>query len=702
MRLDRLMAPKSIAIFGASENPSPGRRILDALAMLGYPGEVFPINPKYETVVGRRCYPSIAALPSGVDAIVFCVNHELVLKPFREAAAHGIGGAVILDHGFAEKGEEGRKMQAEIVATARDAGMAVCGPNCMGILSPHHRTSLYTGTLVDKTPVPGNVGLIAQSGSIAIGLLTDCRRFGFSHIVTAGNEAVTCTADYIDYLCDDPNTRVIATFTETVRNPDRYVAALDKAASRGKPVVVLKVGRSERSARAISSHTGGLAGESRVFSEVLRRHRAIEVRDLEEMTEVLACCQGSRWPKGRNIGIVTASGGQAELILDIAADLGLSLPPLSDAGKAEVARVIGPISGDGNPLDAWGNGKFQTNMPHGIQVMTNEPDIDAVVLISDTNDGQPMAPTRYTPFLAEASRKTDRPCFFMNSRHGLFRREFMEKLREDDVVVISGIRSGLGAIDRLARWNTPAPAGRSPRPMPSPHPAALMAGSAAARRSINEVDAKRLLATAGLPVVPERLVADARSAQTAARAIGYPVVLKAVSDDIPHKTEFGLVAVDLRDDDALAAAFTSMSGRIAALSKPPRDLTWTVQKMIAGGIEVFAGVSRDPDFGLTIAFGLGGVMIDVLQEFSLRMLPLRSGDAEAMVDGMRAARLLAGLRGAPAADVPAVVDCLYRLADFAWENRERLDEIDLNPVIVLPKGAGCIIVDALIVPRRTS
>jgi len=462
------------------------------------------------------------------------------------------------------------------------------------------------------------------------------------------------------------------------------------------------VGRSERSARAISSHTGGLAGEGRVFSEVLRRHRAIEVRDLEEMTEVLACCQGSRWPKGRNIGVVTASGGQAELILDIAADLGLSLPPLSDAGKEEVARVIGPVSGDGNPLDAWGNGKFQINMPHGINVMAKEPGIDAVVLISDTNDGQPMAPTRYTGFLADAAKSTDRPCYFMNSRHGLFRREFMEKLRESDVAMISGIKPGLGAIDRLARWNAPPPAPRTPRNVAAVDPATLNTGKTAARHSINEVDAKRLLADAGLPVVPERLVTGAASAQEAAQAIGYPVVLKAVSDDIPHKTELGLVAVGLRDATALAAAFAAMKGRVDALPKPPRELAWTVQKMVTGGIEVFAGVSRDPDFGLTLAFGLGGIMIDVLKEFGLRTLPLRAGDAEAMLAGTRAAKVLAGVRGAPAADAPAVVDCLYGLADFAWANRDWIAEIDLNPIIVLPKSGGCVIVDALIVPDKAS
>ena len=210
MRLDRLLTPKSIAIYGASENRGPGRRIMEMLDKLGYEGDIYPINPRYEAVLDQPCFATIEDVPEGVDAIVFCVNHRLVLEPFHAAAARGIGGAVILDSGFAERGEDGKKRQAKIVSLARDADMAVCGPNCMGIISTHQKTSLYSGNLIDPGQLPGNVSLVTHSGSIAIGLLTDCRRFGFSHLISAGNEAVTTTADYIDYLADDPNTRVMA------------------------------------------------------------------------------------------------------------------------------------------------------------------------------------------------------------------------------------------------------------------------------------------------------------------------------------------------------------------------------------------------------------------------------------------------------------------------------------------------------------
>ncbi|HXH82744.1 MAG TPA: CoA-binding protein, partial [Candidatus Tectomicrobia bacterium] len=351
MRLDALLRPRSVAVLGASERPSAGRMLIESLDRMGFPGEIYPINPKYETILGRPCYPSVAELPRGVDTLAFCVSHARVLENMRPAAERGVGAAVVFDGGFAEAGDEGRRTQDAIAAICREASIALCGPNCMGVISPHVPSLTYLQALHDPTLLAGNVGLVSQSGSICIGLLTDCRRFGWSHVISSGNEAVLAAVDFLEYLIDDPRTRVIAMFLETVRRPERFVAALDRAADRGKPVVVLKVGRNERTRRAITSHTGGLAGEARVFSAVLRAHRAIEVTDLDEMTEVLACCQ---------------------------------------AARAEVERVVGPITGDGNPLDAWGNGDFATNFPHGLRVLGAEPAFDAVAFCSDSFDDQPM------------------------------------------------------------------------------------------------------------------------------------------------------------------------------------------------------------------------------------------------------------------------------------------------------------------------
>ena len=699
MPLERLLKPGSIAVYGASENRGPGRRILEMLDKLGYGGTVYPINPRYGTVLGKRCYPGLEDVPEGIDAIVFCVNHRLVTEPFELAAARGYGAAVVLDGGFAERDEEGRRRQEAMRAAASAAGMAVCGPNCMGVLSPHHRTSLYTSNLLHPEKLPGNVAIVTQSGSIAIGLLTDCRRFGFSHVVSTGNEAVTTTAEFIEYLADDPHTRVIATFTETIRDPERYVAALDKAADRGKPVVVLKVGRNERTRRAITTHTGGLAGEARVFSEVLKRHRAIEVGDMDELTEVLACCQGERWPTGRKLGVITASGGQAELILDVAGAAGLALLPLSEAGRREAERVIGPITGDGNPLDAWGDGRFDVNIPHALEVLVEEPDVDSIVMVSDSRDDSPMVPTQYTQYLAETAQRTAKACYFMNTRPGLFRQEFADALRAAGVPTVGGARQGLGAVDRLARWSMP-PFEALPEPAATARVAACLGNGNQRRAHINEVDAKRLLGEAGLPVVRERVVGSREEALQAARDIGYPVVLKVAADDIPHKSDLGLVATGLADEAALAGAFDAVAAKLEGLSPPPAHAAFVVQAMVADAVELIMGVSRDPDFGPVLAFGFGGVLVEIFDDVALRPLPLRDGDVNAMIGETRGRRLLGGVRGQAPRDVQAIRECLSALAEFAWAERDSIAAIDLNPVMSLPRGRGCIVVDALIVPRE--
>jgi acetate---CoA ligase (ADP-forming) len=455
MRLEALFRPKSIAVIGASDRPTIGRRLIASLERIGFAGPIFPINPNYTTVSGRQCYGSAAELPEAPDIAVFCVGHARVLDALVAAAERGVKGAVIYDGGFAERGEEGRKLQAKIAEICGDANIALCGPNCMGILSPHERSTTYLQELRDPTGLAGNVGIVSQSGAFCITLLTDIRRFGFSHVVSSGNEAVLVAADYLEYLADDPHTQVIGCFIETVRSPGRFVAALDRAAALGKPVVVLKVGQIDRTRCAITTHTGGLAGDPSSVSELLRAHRAIEVSDLVEFTEALAAAQGARRPVGRRIGLVTSSGGLAELLLDAGASLGVQLPPLSPAVKAEIEDRIGFVTGDGNPLDAWGSGTFLTNLPIALSVLDGSPDHDIVVFCRDNCDGQPFEmpelPMSYLELFVRAAQNSKKPHYLLHSRPGVMNREQVAYLRAAGIPVVGGIREGLGAIDRLAR-----------------------------------------------------------------------------------------------------------------------------------------------------------------------------------------------------------------------------------------------------------
>ena len=456
MRLEALFRPKSIAVIGASEKPTIGRRLISSLDRFGFAGPVFPVNPNYPVVLGHRCYANLAELPETPDIAVFCVGHERVLEPLAAAAERGTKGAVIYDGGFAERGTEGRRLQAQIERICRDGDIALCGPNCMGVLNPHHGSSTYLQELRDPTGLAGNVGIVSQSGAFCVSLLNDVRRFGFSHVVSSGNEAVLAAADYLDYLVDEPHTKVIGGFIETVRYPDRFVAALDRAAARRKPVVMLQVGRTERTRHAISTHTGGMANDPGSVSDLLRSHRAIEVADLVEFTEVIAAAaQGVKSPAGRRIGVITSSGGLAELILDIAASTNLQLPPLSASAIVEIEDRIGFVSGDGNPLDAWGNGTFVANLPHALRVFDASADHDIVVFCRDNCDGQPFeAPElgrTYLELFERAAASSSKPHYLLHTRPGVMNREQVARLRKAGIAVVGGIREGLGAIDRLAR-----------------------------------------------------------------------------------------------------------------------------------------------------------------------------------------------------------------------------------------------------------
>jgi len=456
MRLEALFRPKSIAVIGASEKPTIGRRLIVSLDRIGFPGRVYPINPSYPSVLGHECYPSISETPEVPDIAVFCLGHRHVLDAFVAAAERGIRGAVIYDGGFAERGEEGAALQQRIADLCRERGIALCGPNCMGILSPVERSTTYLQEIRDPKRLAGNVGIVSQSGGYCLSLLTDVSRFGFSHVISSGNEAVVDASEFLDYVIDDPQTAVIGCFIETVRGLERFAAALDRAAAKDKPVVVLKVGRTERARRAVLTHTAGEAGDPAAVSEMLRAHRAIEVRDLPEMTEVLAACQGTRLPAGRRLGVITSSGGQAELMLDIAAESGLEIPPLSPDTKADLDRLCGYITGDGNPLDAWGNGTFAPNLDHALAALQSSPDHDAIVFTRDNCLDQPMdqpeTALNYLQQFARGAAASDKPHYLLHTRAGAIDPAHVECLRAAGIPIVRGIRDGLGAIDKLARW----------------------------------------------------------------------------------------------------------------------------------------------------------------------------------------------------------------------------------------------------------
>lgn len=698
MKLQPLFSPRSIAIVGASERPSIGKAIIASLGRMGFAGGIYPVHPRNTTVLGHACFPDLAALPEAPDLVAFCLGNDRLPEAFRQAADKGARAAVLYSAGFAETGTpEGHALATRIGDMARETGMLVCGPNCMGVLNPASHSTAYMHEVFAPDRLAGNVGLISQSGAICIGLVSDTRRYGFSHVVSTGNEQVLTTEDFLEAMIEDEATRVIALFNESVRRPERFVAALDRAADAGKPVVVLKVGKTARAQHAITTHTGGLAGESGAFSAMLRAHRAIEVEDPAQLAEVLAACQAKHWPQGRRLAVVTGSGGQTELILDLSENSPIALEPMAQADRDAIAPVIGGVPGEGNPLDAWGNGRPEQNYPHSLAVLGASPHCDAVAFVGDGMDGHalddPAEDLVYAEMVAKAAREADKPFFFMSTRAGVFRTDQERVLRPAGAGMLSGVREAFTAVAKLADWSRPRPAEREV--------SVARATIDPTRPTIHEFDAKRMLAAAGLGVVPEALVTTLPDALEAASRLGFPVVLKVVSDAIAHKSELQLVELRLQDAAALEAAWQRLQSRIAGLDRSASIAGLLVQKMETNGVEVIAGIRNDPDFGPMLAFGLGGTLVELLGDVVLRPVPLRAGEAEAMIAETRlAAPLLAGVRGAPPADIEALAASLYALGDFAAAHADSIAEIDVNPIKVRARGQGCVALDAVIVPKR--
>ncbi|HTQ33770.1 MAG TPA: CoA-binding protein [Stellaceae bacterium] len=455
MALEALFKPRSIAIVGASDKPTPGRRVISSLDRIGFTGTIYPINPNYAAVLNRPCFAGFDDLPEAPDVAVFCLGSARVLDAFIAGAKRGMKAAVIYDGGFAEQGAEGRALQARITELCREHDIALCGPNCMGVLNPHHKSTTYLQEIRDPASLAGNVGIVSHSGGFCVGLVADTRRYGFSHIVSSGNEAAVTAAEFLEYLVENPNTRVIGGFIEAIRDKSRFAAALDRATALGKPVVMLQVGKTERTRGSILTHTGGPVDAPEALSELFRAHRAVEVGDFTAFGEFLAACQNPKRPAGRRLAVITSSGGLAELILDIGADADLLMPPLSPAQKAELVETIGFVTGDGNPCDAWGSGAFAANLPRVLALFDASPEHDAIALLRDNFDDQPFdfpgVARGFLELFVAAAKKSAKPHYLLTTRPGVMDRGLVAYLREHGIATVGGLREGLRAIDQLAR-----------------------------------------------------------------------------------------------------------------------------------------------------------------------------------------------------------------------------------------------------------
>ena len=699
--LDVLMAPRSIMVLGASPREGAlGNTVVKNLIQSGYKGEIHPVHPTAPEVCGIAAFASVSAIPRPVECAVVCLSADKVLSALDEAATHGVGAAVIFASGFAETGAEGAARQHALSELAERTGMKICGPNCLGLANIHQSIPLYSAAL-PETLEKGDVAVLSHSGSGCI-VLSSTGRFGISHLVSVGNAAVVDVDQYLDYLADDDATRVAALFIETIRNPEAFAAASLRMREAGKAVVVLKVGRSDMGAAATAAHTGSLAGAAAVYDDFFRRCGVVAVEDIDELVEAVELLRAMRRkPTGKGIAVLNVSGGEIALTCDVAQRIGLDLPELSQATKARLQEILPSFGHAANPLDVTGVAVFDMAMYGGaIEALASDPSVALVAVSQDCPSaiGKKQSQTygAIGDTVARLSPSLPRPVVFYSNVAGGIHPRIAEPLLAARVPVLQGARASLLAIKRFLNQNDAAFDDERPRIAADPKWIARFAMG----EPLTEREAKQFLGDAGLPVTREALATSAIEARDMAAKIGFPVVLKVESVDLPHKSDVGGVRLDLRTTEAVEAAYEEIVRNVGAKAPRARIGGVLVQEMAGKGTEVIAGLTRQDPFGMAVVVGAGGVLVELIGDSALALAPISPERARDLVAGTKINKLLAGYRGAPAGDVAALAQLLSRLSDIAVAYGDVLEAVDLNPVHVGVQGSGVRILDALIIPRR--
>ncbi|SMH31169.1 acetate--CoA ligase family protein [Mesorhizobium australicum] len=691
--LDALFRPRSVAILGASDDATrisgrPVRYLIEG----DFKGSIFPVNPNRETVQGLKAYKSLADVPETPDVALLAVPAALTEQAVRECVEKGVKGAVIFSAGYAESGEDGLAIQARIADIARAGGLRLLGPNCLGIFNPQIGFyGTFTQSLDKEMPFPGPLGIISQSGAYGshIAYLARKRGIGINYWITTGNEADVDVAESLEWMATQPDIKVIMAYVEGVRDGARFRRALGLARENGKPIVMMKVGRSEIGARAASSHTASLAGSNAIYDALFRQYGVHRATTTEEQIDVAYACARGIFPKGDKLGVVTLSGGAGVLISDAAERNGLDVAPMPEAAQ-KILKDLLPFATVVNPVDTTAQALNDMNLlAKNIEVILEQGGYDALIGFFTT---VPNTRTLSKPLRDAIAKGCANFPDRLIALQMIADPEVVKDYEQAGFLVFEDSDRAVAALAALTRF------GRSlSRPSGEAHiaPAAPIGKSALSERA-----AKDLLGKAGITFLDERLATDAASAGAAANAIGYPVVLKIVSPDVEHKTEIGGVLVGVADRKAVEAGYATLIERAAKHRPDARIEGVLVAPMAKKGVEVIVGVSRDPVFGPAVMFGLGGVHVEVLKDVTFRLAPFGRDEAMRMIDEIRGRALLSGVRGAPASDVDALADLLVRISEFAAAHADDIETVDLNPVIAWPKGEGAVALDALVVPRR--
>lgn len=700
----KFFEPRSVAIIGASEDTRYGRRMIENLLRSKLKGKIFPVNPKREEVMGLPCFKSVTAIEEEVDLAVIVTPAHTVPKVLRQCAEKGIRAVIIISAGFSEReGKTGQERQRELRELAEEKGIYICGPNCLGIANV--QDTIFPNSspeIVQLLPSAGPVGVVSQSGATAFGpLLAKAKDRGtrLKYIVSTGNEAILESTDFIRYMLGDPEISTIIAFIEGFKGGEKLKSVADLALEKRKPILVMKMGRSEAGGKAALTHTAAITGSFKVHDSFFRQTGIIRLDDYDELCETATLFSGQKFPQGNRVGIISHSGGICTLLSDECAESGFEVPSLSEGTTAKINEILEGWGSCQNPLDLTG---FISGprFPEILEAVIHDPNIDAVIVASRGN-------REFASTIIRAAQGTEKPVLFVWT-HSEFDGEGLPALRAGGAPVFISPVKGIKALRHLRDYHLfiqkHGDAAKEKEKIiqeilkdPGIEKIRVSLGGET-DTSLSEGRCRQVLEPIKLPFCPSALCQSPEEAIRAVDKIGYPVALKMDSPQMLHKTESQGVRLNIRGEKELLRAFDEMMANWKERGSSLQLNGVMVQKMVIKGIELIVGVSEDKLFGPVLMLGWGGIWVEALGSASWRVCPIGPKDAREMIREIPGlAKILSGVRGNPPLDADSLVEMMVKISVIAWTLKERLSSIDFNPVMVLSKGEGVALVDCRMV-----
>ncbi|NEU30974.1 acetate--CoA ligase family protein [bacterium LRH843] len=699
--LNMLFNPKSVAIVGISPNNNRSTLAYNNLMELGYQGDVYFINGKYTEVHGQKCYSSILEIPDQIDAVFISIPGDYVLPTLEDAVKKGAKGAVVISSGFGEGEGTGVEKSTQLLKLANENNLAICGPNCLGLVSPANDFSSY-GFFFPEGMKKGKVGGVFQSGGLmhAIAGELGLRGVGLSKIVSSGNETIINSSHYIEYLANDPDTDIIMAFIEGIKDPARFVRAAEIAYHNKKPIVLVKVGKSEKAAQAAVAHTGSMTGSDSIIDTLFRQKGIIRVNDVDELIETVVLLNNSENPTGNGVAMTTTSGGEAGMYADLGEELGIDFTEFGEQTKEKIKSILPEFGSLGNPLDTTGNAALDKSLYSAcLNAIAEDENVNVIAVSQMEITESALKNNKTTQVIVESiqecKEKYNKPIILFTPNAGGADKIVGAMLAEKGIPLLIGAHATMKAVRNLIDYAKFLKTQDDYNVVTNvPYAKGVLKDKSGV---LTERESQMVLKEYGIDVPEKTLVHSSDQAIEVAEVIGYPVVMKIESADIPHKSDAGGVKLNLKSLSEVERAYNDIMTSVT-LQHPDANINGiVVEEMVTDGVEVIVGAKVDPMFGPVIMVGSGGVLVELLQDVSLRMAPINEREAEDMIRETKLMKLLAGYRGKPEADLEALKDTLVKLSHFAAAHKETLHEIEINPLLVLPKGKGCRAVDGLIV-----